>query len=161
MRTARSSPANLRRRLEALEKSLSLTDQVCAQMIHTVCYSMGKNELESLIDALLAHLRGRELTDREAAAKQAYAAALKSECRCRGLVVYRLPDVSDVSSMIFQAATRGWCAQDVTLLLGILTPCYRALSQPWNSTRPRKPPSPPTRQNIGRVDLALIRALTP
>jgi hypothetical protein len=117
MRTARSCTANLRRRLEALEKSLSLADEACEEMNYTVCSHMGRNELESLIDAMLAHLRGRELTDREAAGKQAYVAALKSECRSRGLAVCRLPDVF---SMIFRAATRGWCAQDVTLLLGIL-----------------------------------------
>ena len=53
MRTARSCTANLRRRLEALEKSLSLADQACEEMNYTVCSHMGRNELESLIDAML------------------------------------------------------------------------------------------------------------
>ena len=98
MRAGRSTrgSANLRRRLEAQEESLAATDKVREGIIQNVLYQMPQEDLEFLIDATLAPRRGRKLTEREAAAKQAYAAALETESRGRRLTVRRMPEVQQL-----------------------------------------------------------------
>ena len=99
--TNRPCVTKLRRRIEALlEKSLSVTDEASAAMIQNALYSISQETLEWLIGATLAPRQGRELTEREAAAKQAYAAALELECRRSGLTVRGIPDVSELISLL-------------------------------------------------------------
>ncbi len=72
---------NLRRRIEALERSRWVkvgNDQTIARC---VVQSLRPNHVESLIAAYAAERAGRELTEGEAAAKRTYREALERECR--------------------------------------------------------------------------------
>ena len=102
----------LRSRLEVLEKSLSAMERACEQTIQSALRSISHENLELLIDATLAPLRGRELTEREAGAKQAYASALERECRMQRITVRRTPRAKD---MINDAAMRRMCEDDLAL----------------------------------------------
>jgi hypothetical protein len=122
-----SSPANLKRRLEALEESLALTDKAMNELIQSAVRNISPDDLEALIDAAIAHLCGRELTEREVAAKKTYAAALALECRWRGLTVRRLPDVAwlvgqatihRLSEQELLRGLRGLRAQELALTQG-------------------------------------------
>jgi hypothetical protein len=88
----------LHRRLEALEKSWAITNKARDEIVANVLYQISRENLELLIDAALASQRGRGLTEREASARQAYAAALQSECQSRGLAVRRMPDIPQLIS---------------------------------------------------------------
>jgi hypothetical protein len=103
MRNRRSSPANLYRRLETLERSLAVTDKAREGMILNALHHISQEDLEFLIDASLAPRQGRALTEREAMAQQAYTAALEAECRCCRLTVTRIPEAPQ---LIFWAAMR-------------------------------------------------------
>lgn len=102
----------LYRRLGALERSRAITEETCNTKILNALHRISREHLELLIDATLARRRDRELTEGEAAAQQAYAAALQTECRGSGLTLRRIPDVPD---LIFCAVTRWESLEDVVL----------------------------------------------
>jgi len=104
----------LRRRLEALEKALSVRDKAREETIKEALHRISLEELDLLIDAMLALRQGRELTEREAAAKQAYTSALETRCVCRGLTVR---GILDVSKLIAEAVIRKVSDQDLDLLI--------------------------------------------
>jgi hypothetical protein len=86
------------RRLEALEKSRAATEEACNTKIRNVLYRISREHTELLIDATLALHQGRELTAGEAAARQAYAAALEWECRGSGWAPRRMPTIPELIS---------------------------------------------------------------
>jgi len=124
MRTGRHISANLYRRLEAIKKSLSLTAKACETKIQTAPHVISQHELESLIDATSALRQGRELTEREAAANQAYASALESQWRYRGLTVTRTPETPE---LIDCAATRQLSVEDLGVLSRAISTRIRGL----------------------------------
>jgi hypothetical protein len=114
---------NLRRRIAAQEKSLSEAEEAAAALAEKALDSISQDTLELLIGATLAPQQGRQLTEGEAAAKQAYALAMKSECRRSGLTVRRTPEVAE---MISQAAIRQMSESDLGL-------CILGARQEWTS----------------------------
>jgi len=63
---------NLRRRIEALERSRSVKVSVDQTIAECVLQSLRLSDVESLIAAYAAERAGRELTEGEAAAKRTY-----------------------------------------------------------------------------------------
>ncbi len=76
---------NLRRRIEALEKSTSAKCDVLHAMAHRALQWLWPEDVELLISAYGADRVGRKLTERESAARRAYASALARECQGAGL----------------------------------------------------------------------------
>lgn len=104
----------LYRRLAALEKSRAITEETCnMKMLHAL-HKISRENLELLIDVTLALRLGRELTAREAAARQAYAAVLESECRLFRGTVRRFPDTPE---LISQAVLRQKSEDDLLLCI--------------------------------------------
>jgi hypothetical protein len=108
------------RRLEALEKSRAATEEACNTKIRNVLYRISREHTELLIDATLALHQGRELTAGEAAARQAYAAALEWECRGSGWAPRRMPTIPE---LISEAVLCEESEDDLLLSIG----GYRAL----------------------------------
>jgi hypothetical protein len=74
----------LLRRIEALERSMAAQhDQDKAIVVRTL-YRLSPEELELLLLASVTDREGRALTESQAAARQAYQSALRSECLAAG-----------------------------------------------------------------------------
>src|ERR1035438_222192 len=69
--------ANLRRRIEALEKSVAATQRTENARVRGALGHLGQETLQALIRATVAAQEGRELRATEAAAVQAYFSALE------------------------------------------------------------------------------------
>jgi hypothetical protein len=77
---------NIRRRLEALEKVSSARRDAGQAIANNALVALGSEEVELLISAWGAERAGRELTERESAARQAYTQALRREDQWTRLV---------------------------------------------------------------------------
>jgi hypothetical protein len=75
---------NLRRRIEALEKSRSVSHHGLQAIADRAVKGLRPDVLEPLISACGGDRAGRRLTEREAAAKRAYTEALERECQSAG-----------------------------------------------------------------------------
>ena len=76
---------NLRRRIEALERSRLVKVRVDQTIAQRVVASLWLNDVESLIAAYAAERAGRQLSEGEAAAKRTYREALERACRWAGV----------------------------------------------------------------------------
>ena len=76
---------NLRRRIEALERSNSANLGRYQAIAERAMGCLQPDDVESLLAAYGAEWSGRPLTEREAAARQSYTEALERGCRSAGL----------------------------------------------------------------------------
>jgi hypothetical protein len=99
---------NLRRRIEALEKSSAGRRDVRPAIVVEAMEWLQADDVESLMAAYGADRVGRPLTEREAAARQDYATALERECRGAGLhsTTGFEPTADSSRAMIGQAIVR-------------------------------------------------------
>src|SRR5262249_3523474 len=95
---------NLRRRIEALERSRLVKVSVDQTIARHVVESLWLNDVESLIAAYAAERVGRELSEGEVAAKRTYREALEREWRwervppipeadCRSVITYGIAKI--------------------------------------------------------------------
>lgn len=95
----RTSPS-LGRRIDALEEYLHKANEAHREMVRGIIWRLSQASRESLIDAGVARLKGRNLTECEAAAEQAYSAIVESEYRWRASTVRGMPRLDELISQV-------------------------------------------------------------
>lgn len=71
----------IHRKIEALERATSIRRKACQKMACQALSSLSDSETELLISAFGAERAGRELIEREEAARKVYTQALRQECQ--------------------------------------------------------------------------------
>jgi len=105
--------ANLRRRIEALEKSVAATQRTENARVRGALGHLGQETLQALIRATVAAQEGRELRATEAAVVQAYFSALE---RGPGMRCGSMRNLPDTSAAIYIALLRDVAVEDLMVL---------------------------------------------
>ena len=95
---------NLRRRVEALEKSRRAKRHSHKRMAEETMGGLWPDDAEQLLRAYGADRVGRPLTEREAQARRSYAEAFERECQRAGFQSMRCEHTPDVREVVIRMA---------------------------------------------------------